>query len=431
MQLAGVVQTLLSPIDGTVREMRYHMSQPYFSPKYLTREEYVKLPLEKRLIPLSKTEDERAKGLQEKLLKIDLHCHGVIEFPYTHLPTLPFSPPIPKGAPIFLDKKIPDSLPKEVADFLFALRQYPLETYVKYYKIHWEGLKEAGVTGVQLMVSAAVEDFLKTLYLLGFCFAEIQKNPLGKIALRAEDIRAAKREGKIAFMAASEANPFANVLDRVTMLYGLGLRQAGMTFEQGNYSGSGASDARNAGLSNWGIQIVDKMNELGMIIDLSHTGKSTTMDTIKRSRDPVALSHNGASGVYPKGRRCRDDEVLKALAEKGGVIGITAVPNALSNEKRQGIKNWFDHAKYCVDLIGADHVVVGLDNTWEDHVGFHKMYFGTPDSELPSYYMEGIESPTEAFHNIIRIFVAEGYSDQEIEKIVGANALRFIEKVVG
>jgi membrane dipeptidase len=155
------------------------------------------------------------------------------------------------------------------------------------------------------------------------------------------------------------------------------------------------------------------------------------MDTIQRSRDPVTLSHNGAKGVYPNGRRCRDDEVLKALAEKEGLIGITAVPNALSEGKRQGIKDWFDHADYCAKLIGIDHVCVGLDNTWEDHVGFHKMYFRTPDTELPAYYMEGIESPTEAFHNIIRIFVSEGYSDQEIEKIVGANALRFIEKVVG
>lgn len=406
-------------------------SQKYFSPKYLSRDEYVRLPLEKRLIPLSKKEDERAKELQKKLLKIDVHCHGVVEFPYTHLPTLPPSPPDLEGAPVLLDGRIPDPLPKEVADFLFALRQYPLETYVKYYKIHWAGLKEADVTGVHLVVSPAVEDFLKTLYLMGFCFADVQKNPLGKVAYRAEDIRAAKKEGKIAFLATSEANPFGNVLDRVPMLYGLGLRQAGMTFEQGNYSGSGNSDPRNAGLSNWGMQIVKKMNELGMIIDLSHSGKKTTLDTIEKSGDPAMLSHNGATGVYPKGKRCRDDEVLKALAEKGGMIGISAVPNALSQAKRQGIKDWFDHADYCVKLIGIDHVGVGMDNSWEDHVGFHKVYFGTPDTELPAYYMEGVESPTESWHNIIRVFVAEGYSDQEIEKTVGANALRFIEKVVG
>jgi len=406
-------------------------SQKYFSPKYLSREEYVKLPLEKRLIPLGKSEDERARQLQEKLLKIDMHCHGVLEFPYTGLPTLPLSPPVMEGARVFLNGQIPDPLPKEVADFLFALRQYPLETYVKYYKIHWEGLKQADVTGIQLIVGAAVEDFLKTMYLLGFSFADIQKHPLGKIAYCAEDIRTAKREGKIAFMAASEANPFSNVLDRVTILYGLGLRQAGMTFEQGNYSGSGASDQRNTGLSQWGIQIVEKMNELGMIIDLSHSGRNTTMETVERSGDPVTLSHNGAKGVFPKGRRCRDDEVLKALAEKGGVIGITAVPNALSEAPRQGIKHWFDHADYCVKLLGIDHVGVGLDNTWADHVGFHKMYFRTPDEELPAYYMEGIEGPTEAWHNIIRVFVAEGYSDQEIEKITGANALCLIEKVVG
>jgi membrane dipeptidase len=406
-------------------------SQKYFSSKYLTRDEYVRLPLEQRLIPLSKTEDERYRELQEKLIKIDMHLHGVVENTYVRGVTCSHSPPIMEGAPVFLDRRIPDPLPKEVSEFLKELREFPLEVYTKGFRIHWEGLKQAGLTGVMLLAGLGSEAFSRTIYLLGFHFADVEKNPLGMRAYCAEDIRKAKREGKIAFMAASEANTFANVLDRVRILYGLGLRQSGMTFEQGNYSGSGASDKRDAGLSHWGIRILKAMNDFGMIVDLSHAGNKTAMDTIEMSRDPVALTHNGAKGVFPKGGRCRDDEMLKALAEKHGFIGITGVPNALSDEKRQGIKNWFDHLDYCVKLIGIDHVGVGLDSNWGDHVGYHKLFFGTPDSKLPAYYMEGAESPTETWHNIIRVLVAEGYSDQEIEKVTGNNALRMIEEVVG
>ena len=107
------------------------------------------------------------------------------------------------------------------------------------------------------------------------------------------------------------------------------------------------------------------------------------------------------------------------------------MPNALSNSSRQGIKNWFDHADYCVKLIGVDHVCVGLDINWEDHVGSHRLSDPLGMRQFPTDYMEGLENPTEAWHNIIRVLVAEGYSDQEIEKIAGGNALGFIEKVVG
>ena len=106
------------------------MSPKYFEARKISRDEYVKLPLERRLIKLGKTEDERAKELDEKLIKIDLHCHGIVQFPYTHLPTLPLSPPAMSGMPVFPDGRLPTPLPKEVTDYLKALRLNTLETYV-------------------------------------------------------------------------------------------------------------------------------------------------------------------------------------------------------------------------------------------------------------------------------------------------------------
>lgn len=407
------------------------MSQKYLPPKKLTREEYVKLPLEERLITLSKAEDERAKELQQKLLKIDIHSHGVVQFPYTVLPTLPLSQPIMEGMPTFLDGRIPSPIPRELATYMKDLRNHPLEAYVKYYKIHWEGWKQAGVTGVHLILGGTTEDYERCIVSLGFAFADVDMNPMGKRAYCAEDIRNAKKEGKIAFLAATEANPFGNVIERVEILYGLGFRQVGMTYELSNYSGAGGTDEKpGMSLTPFGHQVVGELNRFGIIIDLSHVGRNTAMDTIKASSDPVALSHNGARGVY-SGSRCRDDEMLKAMADKGGIIGISGVPNVLSNNSRQGVKNWFDHADYCVKLIGVDHVGVGLDSNWSDHVGSHKISPLPNMKNFPTDYVEGLENPTETWRNIIRVLVAEGYSDKEIEKITGANALRLIERVVG
>jgi len=381
------------------------------------------------VIKLSKKEDERARELQEKLLKIDLHCHGVIYFPYTFLPHLPLSPPSPPDMPYFPDGNILP-LPKEVLQYLGALRNVPLETYMKSYRINWEGLREARLTGMSHILGAAIaEDFQRCIYHLAFAFANISKNPLGKRAYCAEDFRAAHREGKIAFMAATESNPIGNILERVEMMYGLGFRQMGMTYAHSNYAGGGESDTKEIGLTDWGMDIIKKMNELGMIIDVSHSGMRTSMDVVETSRDPITFSHNAATGAYPEGKRCRTDEQLKALADKKGVIGISSVPNNLSEAPRQGVKDWFNHADYIVKLIGTDHVAVGLDSNYVDHTAMHKVMF--PEKPLPTDYMEGMENPTEAWHNIIRCLVLEGYSDQEIGKVAGENALRLIERVVG
>jgi len=411
------------------------MSQEkYFRQRYLNREDYLKLPTEQRLIKLNKPEDERAKELLDKLIMIDVHGHSTIHYPYTLLPHLPLSPPSP-DLPVFLDGRIERPLRKELGEFFLALRRYTLETYWRNCTINWIGLKESGITAVLQPVFSGGEQYDACITSLGFNFADVEKNALGKRAYYAEDIRTAKREGKIAFMAASEANVFGYVLDRVTILYGLGLRASGLTYEQGNYCGSGGSDPRNTGLSPFGAQVVDRMNKLGMIIDLSHAGRKTSMDVIERSRDPVMFSHNGAAHVYPKGGRCLADDQLKALTERHGIIGISAVPNALSNSRRQGLKDWFDHFNYCVDLIGIDHVAIGTDINWQDHVALHRLTERDRErmlgGSLSAEYMEGIENPTEAYPNIVRCLVAEGYSDSEIDKVVGSNALRFVEEVVG
>ena len=144
------------------------------------------------------------------------------------------------------------------------------------------------------------------------------------------------------------------------------------------------------------------MNELGMVIDISHAGEQTALDTIQASEAPVTFSHNAAYSVWPT-KRTRQDHELKACAEKGGLIGITAVPNSLSNDPKQDINVVLDHFDYMVKLVGVDHVAIGTDTIVGDHVGLHIAMLGKertvaqPARGLPRCI--GITSRRQEYHS--------------------------------
>jgi membrane dipeptidase len=171
------------------------------------------------------------------------------------------------------------------------------------------------------------------------------------------------------------------------------------------------------------------MNDLGMAIDLSHASFLTAMDAIQFSRTPVAFSHNAAYTLRPT-IRSRKDEELAACAQKGGLIAITAVPNSLSDDPEQDIECVLDHYDYMVKLVGVDYVAIGTDTTIGDHVDFHRKIMGRDGpGQLPAPYLNGLESPADG-KNIIRGLLQRGYSDADIKKIAGGNALAFFRRVM-
>jgi membrane dipeptidase len=176
------------------------------------------------------------------------------------------------------------------------------------------------------------------------------------------------------------------------------------------------------------------MNRLGMAIDLSHTGDLTAMQTCAASERPVFLSHSGARALYPELKN-KGDDLLRAVADTGGVIGIEASPHVTisPDHPRHSLESVMDHFEYCVDLVGIDHVGFGPDTLFGDHVGIHHLYAAELDSgqepdheEVP--YVEGLENPSE-FPNVLRWLVAHGYPDDQIAKALGANALRALGQV--
>ena len=171
-----------------------------------------------------------------------------------------------------------------------------------------------------------------------------------------------------------------------------------------------------------------------MLIDLSHSSNATTEEAVEASDAPCCCSHAFAQGKFdsPRGK---PDAVLRLLAERGGVIGLAAVPNLISHKEVQTVFDVIDHVDYLVDLVGIDHVAIGTDAMFGDHVGLHKYIRGIMDmtaalKELPASHIEYIENPGQ-WPNITRALVGRRYSDDEVKKIIGGNVLRLLEETIG
>jgi membrane dipeptidase len=276
------------------------------------------------------------------------------------------------------------------------------------------------------------------IYDLGMRLSDIAHQDFVVRGETLDDIRRAKENGQIAFIASLEAaTAIENEVDRLDILYGLGIRSSGIAYSEANTLGSGLKEARDGGLTEFGRQAVRRMNKLGIAIDISHSGDQTSLDTIEASEKPIFITHAGARGLWDT-KRMKPDSVLKAMAAKGGVIGIEAAPHTTLTKKhpQHSIESFMEHFEYCADLIGIDHVAFGPDTLFGDHVGLHH-YFAKQLSIKSAHgaqafteveFVDGIENPAEAFPNIVRWMVKHDYSDGDIGKAIGGNVMRVLEE---
>ncbi len=313
---------------------------------------------------------------------------------------------------------------------------------------HYEGIAQSGIDvifenfmdGISLITSKNGLKWDDVIYLLGSRYADIQKQETVYIASDFRDIRQAKENRQTALLPSLEAaSALENEVDRVDILYGFGIRCMGITYNQANTLGSGLGEKDDGGLTHFGQQVIERMNQLGMIIDISHCGDRTSMDVIEASTQPVLITHAGARALWNT-PRMKPDEVLKACAEKGGLIGVCAAPNTTltRNHSNHSIESVMEHFEYLVELVGIDHVGFGPDTFFGDHTAIQHAFdelLGISDSHSgeefhESPYVEGLENPAEAMKNMIAWMVKQGYDRTEIIKAAGGNAMRVIEEIL-
>jgi membrane dipeptidase len=357
------------------------------------------------VIELNPDEEERARMIQRDAVIIDFHSHPIV-------------------------------LPNNMEEF---------ESYSRRGRFHtgYLGLKEAGLTacfdgmGSLSYISSVVGwQFEDVIFELGMRFSDFDhhRNEV-MIGRFANDIRIAKKEGTIAIVPHLEnIGVIGNRIDRVDVLYGLGFRCAGLTYNDSNFIGGGLTEVEASGLTRFGRGVVGRMNDLRMLIDLSHSAEKVILQTLEASAHPCVLTHDCAYSIH-QFARCKSDKVLRAIGEKGGVIGIEAVPNVLSRNREQSIEDFLNHMEHVINVAGIDHVAVGTDTVFGDHVAMHKkiMHFidvGNLLGDFPADYVKGIENPSE-ISNIARGLIKRGYRNDEILKLIGGNVMRVFEEVVG
>jgi membrane dipeptidase len=241
------------------------------------------------------------------------------------------------------------------------------------------------------------------------------------------------------YLSLESATAFADQPQAFEELYGLGLRMAGLCYNDGNSFGDGlgAGDG-DGGLTLAGQDLVHMFNDLGIVLDLGHVGDQTALDAVAASKVPVVVSHAGARAIWDT-PRMKDDRLLHALAGSGGVIGISAAPNTTrsKNNPNHSIDSFMDHLFYCVEQMGIDHVALGPDTMFGDHAGIHRL--GRGDGQWGQHsgreqgglvgFVDGVENPSENFVNVAVYLRRRNWSDDEVKKILGGNARRVLQEV--
>lgn len=311
----------------------------------------------------------------------------------------------------------------------------------------YEGLARSGLTavfdngmdGTCCISSDAGWKYTDVLFDLGVRMADLAHQDFVVKAESLADIYQAHQDGRLAHVFALEASTMIeNEVDRLDVLYGFGVRQIGIAYSEANALGSGLKERRDGGLTYFGERAVERMNKLGLAIDVSHSGDQTALDVIEHSKKPIFITHCGSREVWNTARM-KPDAVIKACAERGGILGLEAAPHTTLSQAhpRHSIESVMDHFVHVVDLIGIDHVAFGPDSLFGDHVALHHAFAANLSTreahgmiDHPKVeYVDGLENPGECFYNIIGWLVAHGYSDDEIRAVTGGNIIRVLEEV--
>ncbi len=360
------------------------------------------------VVATSAADEDRVNTLMKRELMISLHDHPTV---------------------------LPDNL-EEVPDLIRQGRDFT----------GYEGLRASRLDvvfdnmldGTSMITSQSGWKWDDILYDLGMRLCDFYHQEWARVIYRVDDIYDTKRHGQIGVVLSLEAaTPIENELDRLDILYGFGVRCMGLVYSESNALGGGLREGRDGGLTVFGRHVVRRMNQLGIAIDVSHTGDQTALDAIECSDQPIFITHAGARTLW-KTSRMKPDEVIRACAKQGGVIGVEAAPHTTLTERRpqHSIESYMEHFEYIANLVGIDHVAFGPDTLFGDHVGLHRLFAKNmsigqaqegPQFE-PVSYVDGLENPGD-FPNIVRWLVTHGYDDQDIAKVMGKNVMKVLHDV--
>lgn len=256
-------------------------------------------------------------------------------------------------------------------------------------------------------------------------------------ATSVDDIARARDQGRISmFYLFQNSTQFGRDLDNVDVFYGLGVRSSQITYNFQNWAGAGCNELNDSGLTVFGHELVERMNDIGMLIDLSHAGMKTMADTIAASAVPVIVSHSCCKALYEHNRNTTDENI-RAVAEKGGLFGVTQMRPFMTHQIDNAVHYYYQHIEHAINVAGIEHVCIGSDRDHrrltlsEEYLAELKAEEG-PNfvrSEWPLYFEE-LNGPRR-METIWDGLSNRGMNEDNLEKLFGLNLLRLYSEVIG
>jgi membrane dipeptidase len=305
-----------------------------------------------------------------------------------------------------------------------------------------ESVRKSGITAINFTISAPT--FEETVGQLAYIDALVEQSPEVFMVVRQQsDIARAKREGKTGIMPGFQYTQFLeDDTSRIEMFRRLGVRIMQLTYNNRSNFGDGCLEPGNAGLSKAGLKAVQTMNDLGVAVDLSHSGYRTTSEAITASKKPVLITHSGCASIYAHPRN-KPDEVMKALADKGGYFGVYLMPYLVASPTVPTREHVIDHVLGAINICGADQVGIGSDGAIqavslsaeqkkafdEDIARRKKLGIGAPGEDRYPYVPD-LNGPDHM--EIIALELRKrGQPSSVVEKVLGANFQRIIGEIWG
>jgi membrane dipeptidase len=302
--------------------------------------------------------------------------------------------------------------------------------------------RQGGATAIAPTITGASGNARSGFAMIGGWHRYVRERADTLIVRRASDIERAKTEGKLGLILHCQGTAIIeDELDLLESYHEAGLRVVQLCYNTKNLVGDGASERTDSGLSYFGVRLIERANALGLLIDCSHTGHRTSMDAVEASNDPVVITHANARAVQDNGRNV-EDELIKAIAASGGIVGTVGFPPFLSWDGQPTLDHFIDDIAYKADLVGIDHTGIGID--------YYEGQYPVEDEETataryrnrletgqwraeeypppPYKFPEGIETPRTLVRLTERL-VERGFGEEDIRKVLGLNWMRVYRQV--
>ncbi|MGH8214103.1 MAG: dipeptidase [Rhodanobacteraceae bacterium] len=303
-----------------------------------------------------------------------------------------------------------------------------------------QALRDSGLSALKTTLGGANGTFEEAVADIAAAQALTERHPELFVKVRGHgDLERAKPEQKVAVIFSFEAaSMLADKLERIGLFRNLGVLIMQLSYNHDTPLGHGCVDGETGGLTGLGRKAITRMNELGVALDLSHSNTQTTAEGIAHSRKAPVFTHTGCRAIFNHPRNKRDEE-MRALADKGGVMGIYMLPFLTPDDRQPMLADFMRHMIHALDVCGEDHVGIGTDTAFftvtdaelealeKEADDRRKQGVGAPGENRPPY-LPDINTPRK-LERVADALLQYGYAASVVDKVLGLNFSRAFKEI--